>query len=55
MIKSVICLIFLCNFYACKEAEKQSIENLPVAKNDTFEIVYDSHLQLPDGIYFTAL
>jgi hypothetical protein len=50
MIKSVICLIFLCSLFACKEAgknkesKKKVAEELPLAKNDTFINNYDYEL-----------
>jgi hypothetical protein len=55
MLKNFICLIFLCCLFACKEREEKVAEDLSVAKNDTFEIVYDSHLQLPKGIYLDTI
>jgi hypothetical protein len=55
MLKNFICLIFFCCLFACEEREEKVAEDLSVAKNDTFEIVYDSHLQLPKGIYLDTI
>jgi hypothetical protein len=55
MVKNVIAIFFLCSFFACKEAGKKVDEELPVAKNDTFDRIYEKHLQLPNGIYLDTI
>lgn len=49
IVKVVTGLIFLCIFFACKEAGKQHIaENLPIATNDTFNTGYINEIKSYD-------
>jgi hypothetical protein len=43
MVKSIITVIFLCSFFACKEAGKKVAEELPMVKNDTFDFFGDEY------------
>jgi hypothetical protein len=43
MMRSVVFAIFLFVFFACKEQGKQDVENLPQAKNDTFDFYYPEY------------
>lgn len=50
MLGNFICLIFLCCLFACKEREEKVAEDLPVAKNDTFDFFSDEYdIPIPNG------
>lgn len=43
MVKNIIAIFFLCSLFACKEVGKKVAEELPVAKNDTFDFFSDEY------------
>jgi hypothetical protein len=56
MVKSVIALVFLCCFIACKQAGKQTKQDVAVTNNDTFDFDIDeNHIAILPGFSVDTL